>query len=108
MKPRRRRTAGSSTRPISFRLATAESDLLTKLAAEMNLSPHVLARLYVTEALNTHCSLQALAELLKQQQTELRRLRLELSQCALALLMHAGKATAQDAKDWIRQVFQLS
>ena len=86
---------------IAFRLDEEYRDRLEKLAEENRVSPGQFARMIVISALEDSERL-ALRRDLEEMKSAVANLRRDLKNVALALLVGAGKNTAEQANKWAK------
>ena len=97
--------ARNASGPIAFRLEEDLREVLVSRAEELGVSPHLLARHYVTEQLYEAEDRSAARESLTTLQTDLRELRADLALAVEALLVSAGKVPAAEARKWVEESF---
>ena len=95
--------ARNASGPIAFRLEEDLREVLVSRAEELGVSPHLLARHYVTEQLYEAEDRSAARESLTTLQTDLRELRADLALAVEALLVSAGKVPPAEAQTWVSQ-----
>jgi hypothetical protein len=89
------------TMAVAFRLPVSELTLLTEEAAKYGLSPGSYARRLVLQAITDTDRLRLFDELTELRQTVL-RLRDDLGTATIALLADAGKASAEEATEFVK------
>lgn len=88
---------------ISFRVDAEEFRILAARAASLGVSPHALARFYVSEALLAAMQLSDLGSAVLALQTEVAGQRGDLALSMQALLSSAGKTSAKEAEAWVEK-----
>jgi hypothetical protein len=91
-----------ATTSIGFRLPKWQAELLGKEAAKRNFSPHLYARLLVTEALLGENERLTLEELCALRQLVL-QLDEHLKTATVAVLADGGKASVEQAEEFVRE-----
>lgn len=90
------------TQTVSFRLPTVFANQLTQRGAEQHMSPGEFARRIVLDALGDTSGQQTREELAELREG-LERIREDLATAAAALLVNAGKVSADEAQTWVRE-----
>lgn len=92
----------AESKPIIFRLSTTFADQLAQEAAKRKLSPNRYARQVVVDALNQTEATKGRQELAELRAT-VEGLREDLATAVTALLVRAGKAGVEEAKEWVKK-----
>ncbi len=86
---------------VSFRLDAEATGLLNERAARLGVSPHELARYYVTESLHAAEELAAVGTAVDALHQQVRQLNQDLALATEALLASAGRASEKQAHAWV-------
>ena len=98
-----RRARPSSSPVISFRLEPEHASLLSERAARLGVSPHEMARHYVSEALVASEEMAALAAAVNAGLYQLQEMRQDLALSVKALLVSAGRVGKAQAHTWVEE-----
>jgi hypothetical protein len=90
-----------ASKPVGFRLTRHHAELLGRRATELHTTPGALARQFVIEGL-TDAGRDRVADEVRELRALVAGLRRDLATATVALLADAGKASAEEAEEFVR------
>lgn len=96
----------TSSPTVGFRLSAAVHAKLLQQAGNHGASPGEFARELVTDALNSESRLEKLEQSVADIRDSIEALRLSMERSVGAILLHAGKANAEEARAFVAKTFR--